>query len=886
MAKSPKQFLAEFGNRVSIVTNKVAISNDTVLTKGSDFYLQPNAGIYANGNFGYPGQVLTSTGSSVYWAAGGGGGGGSVNTDAQYTWTNNHIFVKGLNSGTDSIPGNISISDGTGIYGGIFGGQDTGKPFLAFGIPQGPVLISKATGTQYNFYLPPTKGTKGQFLTTDGNGITSWIDGSSASVNTAAQYTWTNNHTFDKKIIFNNTDATDGMLSINGVSYSLISQYVNGVGVGGWYSYPTTTSFGTTKGTLTIATDGTVAVSSNGISFLFPKVAGTAGQLLSTDGNGNTSWVGAGAGSVNTAAQYTWTNTHTFNAKVAYNNLDAGANSIVFSGSANAMLTHNIGGNPVGSWFSFPSLTAIGTTRGYIQFLTGTGAGGASVLTNNANVNFTFPASNGTAGQVLSTDGTGKTSWITTGAGGVNTSAEYTWTNNHTFNDKVTINNTDATDGMLSINGVSYSLISQYVNGAPVGGWYSYPSFTAIGTTKGQFRVTLADGSAGVSSRSNTAYFGFPASNGTSGQVLSTDGSGVTSWITVSPGGGVNTSAKYTWTNTHTFNNTDTVSGLQVNGVSYSIISEYVNGSAVGSWYSYPTYTIFGTVNGSIHITTSGTITANTTSTKFVFPKTNGASGQVLSTDGTGTTSWISAGGGSGTVTSVSGTGTVSGITLSGSVTTSGSLTLGGTLSVQPTNLSAGAPSWTGAGAVTTTGNITVGSGGAGIVFAQSKSYGVATLGLDTGGVWQLYSTSAAGGAKSIMTQNLSNGNMTITGTYSPASDIKLKENILDINKTEAIEKVRLLQGVTYNKIGNDKNEREMGFIANHVEPIIPELVSESNIAKEGETPNIIKTLNYDGMTAVLCEAVKHLDDENKTLKEELAALRQEVKALLKKQSK
>ncbi len=65
------------------------------------------------------------------------------------------------------------------------------------------------------------------------------------------------------------------------------------------------------------------------------------------------------------------------------------------------------------------------------------------------------------------------------------------------------------------------------------------------------------------------------------------------------------------------------------------------------------------------------------------WPSGAGTSGQVLTTDGTGTLSWstVSGGGGSGTVTSVSGTGTVNGITLTGTVTDSGSLTLGGTLS-------------------------------------------------------------------------------------------------------------------------------------------------------------------------------------------------------------
>jgi hypothetical protein len=62
----------------------------------------------------------------------------------------------------------------------------------------------------------------------------------------------------------------------------------------------------------------------------------------------------------------------------------------------------------------------------------------------------------------------------------------------------------------------------------------------------------------------------------------------------------------------------------------------------------------------------------------FVLPPNDGSNGQVLTTDGSGVTTWTT--NGVGTVTSVGGTGTISGISLSGSVTASGNLTLGGAL--------------------------------------------------------------------------------------------------------------------------------------------------------------------------------------------------------------
>ena len=62
----------------------------------------------------------------------------------------------------------------------------------------------------------------------------------------------------------------------------------------------------------------------------------------------------------------------------------------------------------------------------------------------------------------------------------------------------------------------------------------------------------------------------------------------------------------------------------------------------------------------------------------FLLPPNDGNSGQVLTTNGSGVTTWTT--NGVGTVTSVGGTGTVNGLSLSGTVTSTGSLTLGGTL--------------------------------------------------------------------------------------------------------------------------------------------------------------------------------------------------------------
>lgn len=75
----------------------------------------------------------------------------------------------------------------------------------------------------------------------------------------------------------------------------------------------------------------------------------------------------------------------------------------------------------------------------------------------------------------------------------------------------------------------------------------------------------------------------------------------------------------------------------------------------------------------SIAIAAPAALAANYTLT---LPPNDGTTGQVLTTDGNGVTTWTT--NGAGTVTSVGGTGTVNGLTLTGTVTSSGSLTLGG----------------------------------------------------------------------------------------------------------------------------------------------------------------------------------------------------------------
>ena len=98
-------------------------------------------------------------------------------------------------------------------------------------------------------------------------------------------------------------------------------------------------------------------------------------------------------------------------------------------------------------------------------------------------------------------------------------------------------------------------------------------------------------------------------------------------------------------------------------------------------------------------------------------------------------------------------------------------------------------------------------------------------------------------------------GNLVIGGTLTQGSDISYKENIKPLESQLDI--VSKLNPVSYNRIG--KKENEIGFIAQEVEKLIPDLVSEN--------PDGLKSLAYGNMTSILVKAIQELKAEVDLLK-------------------
>ena len=132
------------------------------------------------------------------------------------------------------------------------------------------------------------------------------------------------------------------------------------------------------------------------------------------------------------------------------------------------------------------------------------------------------------------------------------------------------------------------------------------------------------------------------------------------------------------------------------------------------------------------------------------------------------------------------------------------------------------------------------------------------------------WSNDAAGASEvSYMTLDTSTtggGDLTVKGdviAYGSPSDRKYKENIKPIES--ALDKAMQLQGVTFDWKEADSIldiKEDIGFIAQDVEKVLPELVRDSG---KGNL-----SLRYQGITPILLEAIKELKAEIEELKKQI----------------
>ena len=113
-------------------------------------------------------------------------------------------------------------------------------------------------------------------------------------------------------------------------------------------------------------------------------------------------------------------------------------------------------------------------------------------------------------------------------------------------------------------------------------------------------------------------------------------------------------------------------------------------------------------------------------------------------------------------------------------------------------------------------------------------------------------------------------GNVTV-GDVSVLSDARLKANIISLGSTLA--KLLQIDGKTYTMKKDENKKQKIGVLAQDIEKVFPELVSESNG---------VKSVNYQGLVPVLINALKEQNDRMKVQQSQIDELKTIVQGLVK----
>ena len=120
----------------------------------------------------------------------------------------------------------------------------------------------------------------------------------------------------------------------------------------------------------------------------------------------------------------------------------------------------------------------------------------------------------------------------------------------------------------------------------------------------------------------------------------------------------------------------------------------------------------------------------------------------------------------------------------------------------------------------------------------------------------------------------LFDGTTTIAGDLSINSDARLKANIISLGSTLA--KVLQIDGKSYTMKKDENKKQKIGLLAQDIEKVFPELVSESNG---------VKSVNYQGLMPVLINALKEQQTEIEVYRNEVSELKEMVQALASRDS-
>jgi len=254
--------------------------------------------------------------------------------------------------------------------------KDSGTAFYS-------AFVAPTMAANVTYTLPATDGTSGQQLTTNGSGVLSWSAASSGA----------------------NT-ALSNLASV-AINTALLSAADNTLALGaGANRWSNVFSAVATPNELRVKDSGSAFYNSfvspsmgANVSYTLPATDGTSGFQLTTNGAGVLSWSASGSGANTSLSNLTTTSLNQDLIGSADNVRSLGAGATRFANVFSAIATPNAlrikdSGSAFYNSFVSPSMAA--------------------------NVSYTLPATDGTANQVLKTNGSGVLSWTSAGGSGAN----------------------------------------------------------------------------------------------------------------------------------------------------------------------------------------------------------------------------------------------------------------------------------------------------------------------------------------------------------------------------------------------------------------------------------------------------------------------------------
>lgn len=158
---------------------------------------------------------------------------------------------------------------------------------------------------------------------------------------------------------------------------------------------------------------------------------------------------------------------------------------------------------------------------------------------------------------------------------------------------------------------------------------------------------------------------------------------------------------------------------------------------------------------------------------------------------------------------------------------------------------------------------------------------GIGTYGLGFNGVYGQTTNTTLGWAGYFTADlGVDGGGYSNVGFFGP-SDRRLKSNIVPIES--ALQKLKSLQGNHYTITTKSKlpdgtiqlrERQEYGVIAQDLEKVFPEMISEKAIFINAGDETVYKTVQYTQLVPVLIEAIKELSLEVENLKKEIESLK------------